>query len=315
MNAVERIILGFTMLLVPLLGACGPDGREGSSAVADLPIEGTIFTIVLENHGAGVVEDDMPFTESLANAYASTDAYYADHHPSLPNYLIMTSGSDHDVDDDDPPSSHPLEGTDNLADQLDAAGVKWRAYMESMGESCVLEDRDPYAVRHNPFVYYTSLTSDAARCQDHVVDMAEHFTEDLASGDYHYMWITPNNCNNMHDCEAGTSDEWLSQIIPLIMESPGYQAGGAIFLLWDEGGPDPTYVFGGKQTIPCIVISEQVQSPGYVSDILYSHDSYLATIEDAFGMPRLETTVDSVPIADVFRAAQGQERLPTPSDP
>src|SRR5262245_46481602 len=126
MRIIERLICCSTMLLAPLLGACGPDGTEGSSEVADLPIKGTIFTIVLENHGADVVEDDMPFTQSLANAYASTDAYYSDHHPSLPNYIIMTSGKDHGVEDDDPPSSHPLEGTDHLAEQLDAAGVKWR---------------------------------------------------------------------------------------------------------------------------------------------------------------------------------------------
>jgi phosphatidylinositol-3-phosphatase len=306
MTTSKRIIAGSTLLLAPLLAACGPSGTEGDSAVADLPIEGTIFTIVFENHGAGVVEDEMPFVKSLASAYASTDAYYADHHPSLPNYLIMTSGSDHDVTDDEGPSSHPLDGADHLADQLDVAGVPWRAYMEDMGDPCLMEDRGLYAVRHDPFMYYTSLTSDVERCQDRVVDMASHFAADLESAAYDYMWITPNDCNNMHDCSAATSDAWLAQVVPQIMASPGYKAGGAIFILWDEGGADQTYVLGGKQTIPCIVVSEHLASPGFVSDILYTHDSYLATMEDAFGMPRLETTIDSVPMADVFGAPQGQ---------
>jgi phosphatidylinositol-3-phosphatase len=294
-----------TVLLASFLAACGPDGVEGSSGVAELPITGTIFTIVFENHSDDVVEDDMPYLESMANAYARADAYYAEHHPSLPNYLIMTSGKDHDVDDDEGPRHHRLGGTDNLADQLDAAGVSWRAYMEDMGEPCVLDDRGLYAVRHDPFVYYTSLADDAARCQDRVVDMAQHFSADLASGEFDYMWITPNDCNNMHDCSAETADAWLSQVIPQIMASPGYQAGGAIFILWDEGGPDLTYAFGGQQTIPFVLISELLVSRGFVSNILYSHDSYLATIEDAFGMPRLATTLHSVPMADFFDAPQG----------
>src|SRR6185503_713994 len=156
-------------------------------------------------------------------------AYLANVHPSLPNYLLLTSGSTYDVGDDGPPAQHPLPGTDNLADQLDAAHVRWRAYMEDMGEPCTLENVGEYAVRHNPFAYYTSLTSDAARCQEHIVDMDQHFADDLAADTYEFMWLTPNTCNDMHDCPTTTSDEWLSRVIPQIMASPGYQQGGAIF--------------------------------------------------------------------------------------
>ena len=308
MSTPHRHLVTSTLVLTAILAGCGPDGEEGSSGIADLPITGTVFTIVFENHGAGVIDDEMPYLRSLAGRYGRADAYYADHHPSLPNYLIMTSGRDHDVSDDDPPSRHPLEGTDNLGAQLDEAGVPWRAYMEEMGDACVLEDRGLFAVRHNPFVYYTSLSSDSERCRDRVVDMGQHFAADLESGEYDYMWITPNDCNNMHDCSAATADAWLEQVIPQITESDAYRNGGAIFILWDEGGQDPTYVFGGKQTIPFVLISEDLVSPGFVSNILYSHDSYLATVEDALALPRLPSTLDSTPMADFFDAPQAPPR-------
>jgi hypothetical protein len=290
--------------LVPLLPGCTTDGVEGSSGIAQLPITGTVFTIVLENHDEDVVEEDMSYLESLAQAYARAGAYFADHHPSLPNYLLMTSGRDHGVEDDDGPDAHPIDGNENLADQLDAAGITWRAYMEGMGEPCKTSDGGDYAVRHNPFVYYTSLSGDVARCQEHIVDMSEHFSADLEADAFRYMWIAPDLCNDMHDCDPGTTDAWLGQVVPQILESKGYQDGGAILFLWDEGGGDLTYVFGGDQTIPFVLVSEDVVSPGFVSDILYSHDSYLATIEDAFEMPRLPATVDSTPMADFFGAPQ-----------
>ncbi len=283
-----------------LLSACisGPDGIEGSSDIAELPIEGTIYTIVLENHDADVV-DEMPYLRGLADQYASADAYYADHHPSLPNYLQLLSGTDQNVSDDDGPDQHRFDA-ENLSSQLDAAGIPWRAYMEGMGEPCLMEDKGLYAVRHDPFVYFTSVTSDRADCEAHIVDMDAHLDEDLKSSAYRYMWITPNDCNNMHDCEPKTTDLWLSKLIPRIMNSDGYKNGGAIFVLWDEGGRDASYLFGGKQAIPAVVISDRLAERGVVSDVLYSHDSYLATVEDALGLARLPSTADSTPMADLF---------------
>lgn len=300
-----RFLLPLSML--SLLGACAPSngGVPGPSDVAQLPITGTVFTIVFENHGAGaVLSETNPYIMGLADQYGTADAYLANSHPSLSNYLLMTSGDTHGVGDDAPPADHPIDGTDNLADQLDAAGIPWRAYMEDMGEPCRLEDAGEYAVRHDPFVYYTSLTSDEARCREHVVDMEANLDADLAADAYRFMWITPNLCNDMHDCPTTTSDEWLSELIPRLMDSPGYRAGGAIFLVWDEGSTDvsyaASYVFHRPQNVPFILISDNLMNDGFVSGTTYGHDSYLATVEDALGLPRLATTAESTPMGDFF---------------
>jgi hypothetical protein len=290
-----------------MLVACGPSGVTGSSAVADMPVSGTIYTIVMENEGAGVLSE-MPYARGLASRYASASAYYSDHHPSLPNYLLLTSGTDHDVTDDDGPDAHAIGGTDNLAAQLDAANIPWRAYMEDMGEPCLKHDRGTYSVHHNPFVYYTSLANDAASCQEHDVDMATHFADDLKSSEYDFMWITPNKCSDGHDCPPATADAWLQKVVAQIMASDGYKQGGAIFILWDEGSPDATYVFGGKQTVPFIVVADDLVSHGFSSSTLYDHSSYLATVEDLLGLPRLTTTKDATPMADFFTATPSPAR-------
>jgi len=299
-NCIRSTAL-MTIVSAPLLlASCidGPDGVEGTSDIVALPIDGTIFTIVLENHDADVL-DEMPYLRALADRYASADAYYADHHPSLPNYLQMLSGTDEGVADDAGPDEHQLD-SENLTTQLDAADIPWRAYMEDMGAPCLMRDEGRYAVRHDPFVYFTSVTADAARCREHVVDMDAHLADDLAAGSYRYMWITPNECNDMHDCAPQTADDWLSRVIPQLMASEGYTSGGAIFILWDEGGQDASYLFGGKQSIPAVVISERVAAPGFLSEVLYSHDSYLATVQDALGLERLPSTSGSTPMADLF---------------
>jgi phospholipase C len=308
MRTIPRLLLGlFLSLFLSAIPGCFPanGGESGSPDVVELPITGTIYTIVFENHGLDAVFDPSnAYFNELAREYGTADAYLSNDHPSLLNYMVMTSGSTRGFGDNGPPASHAVDGHDNLADQLEAAGITWRAYMEGMGDPCRTEDVGEYAVKHNPFVYYTSLTDDRARCEEHVVDFDEHFADDLAANEYQYVWITPDMCNSMHDCPPSTADAWLADVIPQIMDSPGYREGGAIFILWDEGDADATYawsyVFGRPQNVPAIVISDTLVYPGFASNTHYDHHSYLATIEDAFGLPRLPTTVAATPMADFF---------------
>jgi hypothetical protein len=264
-------------------------------------VPGTVFTIVFENeNAANVLTPSAPYFVELAARYGNAEAYTSNTHPSLVNYIMMTSGTTGGITtNDDPATNKTIDGTAHLAEQLDAARVPWRAYMESMGEPCRLASEEPYGARHNPFVYYTSLTSDAARCRDRVVDFDAHFTEDLAADRYRYMWITPNNCNNMHDCPVQTADAWLRRVMGQIMESPGYKRGGVVFVLFDEGR---LRIFNAGANVVGIVVSPQLVAPGMSSQTAFDHRSYLATVEDIFGMPRLATTIDATPMSEFLRS-------------
>src|SRR6185369_3143498 len=146
-------------------------GVPGASTNTHPDVQGTVFTIVFENHEQGeVLKPDVPTFYALSEKYGNADAYISDTHPSLPNYIIMTAGDARGVsNDNDPLDNTKIDGQDNLADQLDSAGVEWRAYMESMGEPCNMLSNTLYSAHHNPFLYYTSMTSDKARCQDKIV--------------------------------------------------------------------------------------------------------------------------------------------------
>jgi hypothetical protein len=106
------------------------------------------------------------------------------------------------------------------------------------------------------------------------------------------MWITPNLLSDGHDpandpaAALTTSDTWVHNAIDKIMQSAAYKAGGVIFLTWDEA---ENRTASGADKIPMIIISPRIKSAGYKSNTAYSHKSYLATVEDLLGLPRLAT--------------------------
>ena len=169
--------------------------------------------------------------------------------------------------------------------------------MESMGEPCKYETALPYSAHHNPFLYYQTMRDDKARCQDKVVDFDKNFDKDLADDTFRYMWITPDMCHDMHDCSPQEADAWLKKTVDKIMASPGYKNGGAIFILFDEGS---LRILNAGADLATIVVSEKLVSPGYSTDTRFDHQSYLATVEDIFGMPRLSTTKDATPMSEFF---------------
>ena len=293
--------LGLGTLLAASGCALNPSnpGVPGSPAVTHPDVTGTVFTIVFENkEQSEVLKPDVPTFYALSEKYGNADAYISETHPSLPNYIIMTSGDTRGIgNDNDPLDNTIVKGEDNLADQLDVAGIEWRAYMESMGEPCKYETAMPYSAHHNPFLYYQTMRDDKARCQDKVVDFDKNFDKDLAADTFQYMWITPDMCHDMHDCSPQEADAWLKKTVDKIMASPGYKNGGALFILFDEGS---LRILNAGADLATIVVSDKLVSPGYSTDTRFDHQSYLATVEDIFGMPRLPTTKDATPMNEFF---------------
>ena len=163
------------------------------------------------------------YMSSLAAQYAIATDYHGVSHPSLPNYLALTSGTTWGIADD---GFHALPAG-GLGSQLTNAGIAWRAYMESMTNGC-FQSPYPYALKHNPFAYYGSA------CPPQVVPFTQ-FASDLSGNTPQFSWITPNLCNDGHDCSSSVADAWLSQTVPAILNSNAWQDGGMLVITWDEG--------------------------------------------------------------------------------
>src|SRR5438874_1680038 len=98
----------------------------------------------------------------------------------------------------------------NIVDRLESGGLTWKAYMEDMPSNCYARDSGQYAVRHNPFVYYNDIATNASRCARVVPsgNAAGALLNDLASTTTasNYLWFTPNDCNNMHSYRESIGD-------------------------------------------------------------------------------------------------------------
>jgi phosphatidylinositol-3-phosphatase len=274
-------------------------GSGGYARAPAVPRFSHVVVIVLENRervnvlgGRGA-----PYLDSLARRYGVATGYYAIRHPSLPNYLALTGGSTFGIHSDC--TSCTVDAT-NLVDQLERAGISWKAYMEGLPRPCYTgAGAGQYVKKHDPFLYYTDVAGNPARCRK-VVPL-DQLDADLAAGRLpRFAWISPGLCHDMHDCAVFTGDRFLAGLVPPILRALG--PGGVLFLTFDEGVTDRgccAYAHGGN--VATIVAGPLVR-PGVRAARDYDHYSLLRTIEDAWGLARLRGAACSCspPLADFF---------------
>ncbi len=272
---------------------------------ATLPPIRTVFIILMENENASSIQgsSNAPYINSVLLPQAShCTQYYSIGHPSLPNYLWLEAGTDFGISNDNSPSSNHQSTTNHLVTLLNNAGISWKTYQENIsGTTVPLTDSYPYAVRHDPFVYFDDVTGNLNPNFAYGIAHIRPYTElagDLANNTVAaYNFITPNLCDDMHDSCSPVSnnvrqgDNWLSTEIPKIMSSRAYTDNGVIFIVWDEGsGP-----------IEMICLSPLAKGNGYASTIHYTHSSLLRTVQEIFNVtPLLGDAANASDLSDLF---------------
>lgn len=165
-----------------------------------------IFVIMLENHSQSSVIGDpnAPYITSLASSYSTADHYYGVTHPSMPNYIASIAGDNFGIQDDNDQNVVNLDRT-NLVDQLEAHHVSWDAYMDTLpankldrfGPTVNGAQISLYAKKHNPFVLFDDVKNNAERMSS-IRDYSALATDLNGHQAPQFVWITPNQCNDMH---------------------------------------------------------------------------------------------------------------------
>jgi phospholipase C len=252
--------------LGPASSGCGTKSRPPATF-------SHVIWIWMENHSYSQIvgSASAPYINSLARGCGLATNYTAVSHPSLPNYIAATSGSTWGITDDNPPSSHPLAAA-SIFQQASSA----RSFEEGMTSSCDLTSSGEYAVKHNPEAYFTP---DRAACKAGDVSMGTTstgaFAKAVKAGNLPaFSFVTPNLCDDMHDCSIQTGDRWLETWVPTITASPSYQAGNTVlFITWDEDDSS------SGNHVATIVVSPYT-TPGTKSATPFTHYSLLRTAEE-----------------------------------
>ncbi len=311
--------------------------RIQTVSASTTPFSKHIVFIIMENNPlSGITSTTAPYMHSLASTYANSTNYVgpvsSSWSPSLPNYIGLTSGSTQGITNDNGPSSNPVSAV-NIIDKLDIAGVTFKFYMENMLSNCYTSDSGGYYVHHNPIPYYTDTNATSAcstldvpagstSCPLGAASFSDITTCDSAlindlnstSSTPSFMWLTPNHCNDMHDCSSpscsspsstcvGVGDTYLSYLVKSILTTKTFEQDpvATIIITFDEPSS------GTYGTTPVYFM---VAGPGaklhYASPSSnkYTHLNLLKTWESNWGLGCLVISTDCintvVPMTEFF---------------
>ena len=305
------------IVLFAAVSGCGgtgssPDAAPGSSSVTSSPASPThqtrtpttspptanapsahgaskLLVFVVENHSLEEMRAQMPWTYRLGQEYGYATDFSALTHPSLPNYLAIAGGSTFGVQDDHDPSSHPISAPSVFGDALDhgrTAGV----YADAMPANCSLTNTSQYAVRHNPWTYFTT---ERQQCGELDVPIARFATDVRAGKLPDAGMVVPDLCHDAHNCPLATADAWMRQEIGLAMSGPDFRAGRLVVVVTadeDDGSQD--------NTVLTIVVHPSVR--GVIASSPLSHLSLSRLYSEVLGLPPLREAASAPSMTDAF---------------
>ncbi len=270
---------------------------------------------------------DAPFTHMLATNCRYESNAAGETHPSFPNYQAVSSGTFNTC-------LSCTSSADNIFHQLDAAGMSWKDYNQSMPKNCAANTSSVpyYRDGHNPAYWFTDLgpTSKGGdgSCATRDVPADPNLWNDISADALpSFAWIAPDDCRDMHwmngPCETVTGktkaariaigDAYIAQITNAIAATPSYQAGQTLVVVtWDESNEGSTQAKGNwgidcssasvyaanKATCQVVTILVSARITAGPTSVFYSHYSLTSAFQTNFGLPLLggAKTVTPAPI-------------------
>jgi len=270
--------------------ACGGYSAGSSSRPNPAPTPGPatfpsfshVFLVVEENHSFTDVigNSSMPYLNSLASKYGLAKQYFANAHPSIPNYLMLTTGQMETFDD----NFSGTIGDDNVVRELVSAGKTWKTYQESIPSAGYLGgDASPYVRRHNPFSFLSDVQNNTSQAAN-IVPFTQ-FSTDLAGNSLpNFSFIVPDLNNDAHNGTLAAADSWLQSNIAPVIASSTFQNGGLLIIIFDEA--ELTDLDHGGGQVAAVIVSSNSKT-NFQSQTAYQHQSTLRLVLEALGVNKL----------------------------
>jgi hypothetical protein len=259
-----------------------------------------IVLVLEENQSYSTVVRDSawPNLNNLISNGALATNYYANSHPSIGNYFMLTTGQLLTTDD----NSTTVWNVDNIARRMLAANVPFRIYAEGITQGYVGGNTGLYLIRHNPFAMLSDIANNPQVANQCIWPFTQ-FATDLANGTLpEFSYIVPDVNDDAHNGTPQQADSWLqSNVVIPLSNYPAFAPGGdgALIVDFDEAADSDT-TNGGGHVSP--VFWGPIIKTGYTqtSTTLYQHQSMLRTIMDVLGLPNPPAAAATAPPMSEF---------------
>jgi len=252
-------------------------GNGGVGGGGSLPVFGHAVIVLEENHNYDQVDTaSMPYLMSLVPHGGLATQYYANTHPSIGNYFMLTTGQI--VTNSD--SYSKTVSVDNIVRSLVAKGKTWKGYAEDLPSvGFTGQTSGNYARKHFPLSFFSDAVNDSTEIKN-LVPFTQ-FATDLAGGHLpDYAFVVPNLCNDAHDCSLQIADSWLKTNIAPLLADATFQSDGLLIITFDESDNDNTH--GGGRVF-WLALGPKVK-PGFSSATLYQEENTLRLMAEGLGL-------------------------------
>ena len=295
-------------ILALAMAGCGSGGatmnnpiQSQSKASVGTPHSSHVVIVMEENRSYSSVVGQTsvwPNLNQLIREGALATHYYANVHPSIGNYLMLTTGQVLTSND----SSTKVWNVNNIARRMLSSGTTFRIYAESVPRGYVGGNTGLYVIRHNPFALLSDIADSKTVAYAHLYPFTQ-FATDVANGTLpQYSFIVPNIDDDAHSASPQKADTWLhSKVIAPLSTNSSWEPGGTGVLIvdFDESVDSDTAHGGGH--VAAVFWGPNVKA-GYkqTSSTIFQHQSMLRTEMELLGLSSQPAEAASAPTMTEF---------------
>ncbi|MEV6832251.1 alkaline phosphatase family protein [Amycolatopsis sp. NPDC051102] len=288
----KRIFAAFaaaTLVTAGVVTAAVVTGTDEPAAIrptaSTVPTFDHIVLVMFENKKYSSINgsSSAPYFNTLASQSAKFTNSFAITHPSQPNYVALFSGATQGVTDDTCPAD--LGAKANLGRQLLDAGKSFKGFSEAMpSDGYTGCSSGTYRRKHNSWVDFSNVP---AASNVRFSSFPSDFTQ-LPT----VSFVTPDMCNDMHDCSIGTGDTWLKNHLDAYAQWAKTHNSLLITTFDEDSGTSVNQIF-------TTFTGANVKVGSYSESI--NHYTVLRTIEASYGLPGIGNAASKSPILDVWQ--------------
>lgn len=290
------------------VAGCGGGGasmnnpiQSQSKASVGMPHSSHVVMVMEENRSYSSVVGQTsvwPNLNQLIREGALATHYYANVHPSIGNYFMLTTGQLLTAND----SSTKVWNVNNIARQMLASGTTFRIYAEGIPQGYVGGNTGLYVFRHEPFSLLSDIADSKTVADAHIFPFTQ-FATDVAKGTLpEYSFIVPNIDDDAHSGSPQKADTWLhSKVIAPLSTNSSWEPGGTGVLIvdFDESVDSDTAHGGGH--VAAVFWGPNIKADyKQTSSTIYQHQSMLRTEMELLGLSSQPADSASAPQMSEF---------------